>query len=412
VPLTSSAAGDDWTLTGDPRANRRSSGRRLAAPAPRYAIDGRYIHDRCPGLARYVYNLVRALAALAPDRELVVVVDPSAPNTRYDMPALAAARNVQLRECRLPILSTAEQRLATTGVLRGTSLYHSPAYSKPLWCGTPSVLTLFDATPFLVRDEVPGRCARLALRVAYALATRTARATITASHASADELRAVIGRRADRLSVIPLGVDPSFAPPSRAARADLRQRTGLPSSYLLYVGSNKPKKNLPALVDAWARVDTRIPLVIAGPGHARYPAARERAAALGLESRVLFRGEVSPADLPVLLGGALAFVFPSLHEGFGLPPLEAMACGVPVACSNRAALPEVCGDAALLFDPGDAQAIADALARMLDDRNLREQLAARGHARAATFTWERTAAATLAVYDAVLGGGGTDSSSR
>jgi alpha-1,3-rhamnosyl/mannosyltransferase len=178
----------------------------------------------------------------------------------------------------------------------------------------------------------------------------------------------------------------------------------LPEKYVLYFGSNKPHKNLPRLVEAFARWHTesresQIRLVVAGQWDVRYPEAKQRAE--DLNAPVLFIGSVDDAALPALYSSATAFVFPSLYEGFGLPPLEAMACGVPVVCSNAASLPEVVGDAALLVNPRAAEEIAAAITRVLTDAALRDELRAKSLVRASQFSWERTARATLRVYESV-----------
>jgi alpha-1,3-rhamnosyl/mannosyltransferase len=187
----------------------------------------------------------------------------------------------------------------------------------------------------------------------------------------------------------------------------VRRKYGLPEYFVLYLGSNKPHKNLGRLVEAWAqfrnsKFEIRS-LVVAGHWDSRYPQAQQKATELGLGEAVRFLGDVSEADLPALYNLATVFAFPSLYEGFGLPPLEAMACGTPVVCANTSSLPEVVGDAALLFDPLDVPALAAALAQALSDADLRTALHARGLARARLFSWERTARETLAVYRQAVG---------
>ncbi len=181
-------------------------------------------------------------------------------------------------------------------------------------------------------------------------------------------------------------------------------RFSLPRDYLLYLGSNKPHKNLVRLVEAWRIVVASgvqaadVPLVIAGAWDARYPEARQRVDTLGLADRVLFLGPVADADLPALYAGARAFVFPSLYEGFGLPVLEAMACGAPVICADGSSLPEVAGEAALLVDARDVEALATAIRRVLADADLAGELRRRGVQQAARFSWAQTAQRTLEVY--------------
>jgi glycosyltransferase involved in cell wall biosynthesis len=179
----------------------------------------------------------------------------------------------------------------------------------------------------------------------------------------------------------------------------------LPADYLLYVGTIEPRKNLPTLLQAYRILLDRMghapTLVIAGrKGWLHSPVFR-RVTELDLGGQVQFTDWIEQADLPALFSGATAFVYPSLYEGFGLPPLEAMACGTPVICSNASALPEVVGEGGLLVDPRDAGALARAMEQVLTDTSLRADLSARGLAQASKFSWERTARETLAVYDRV-----------
>jgi len=205
-----------------------------------------------------------------------------------------------------------------------------------------------------------------------------------------------------RVAAIPLAAGPTFHPQPLEAIAGLRRRHALPERFTLYLGSNKPHKNLPRLLAAWATLPEDELLVIAGAWDRRYPEPRQIVQQQGLGERVRFLGPVAEADLPALYGAATLFVFPSLYEGFGLPVLEALACGTPVACSDSSNLPEVADNAALLFNPLDVGAIADAIRLLLADEQERAALADRATAQAARFSWERTAAATLALYRAFL----------
>ncbi|MCS6773467.1 MAG: glycosyltransferase family 4 protein, partial [Thermoflexales bacterium] len=182
--------------------------------------------------------------------------------------------------------------------------------------------------------------------------------------------------------------------------------TQVSQPFALYLASNKPHKNLPRLVEAWrivvATLGDRAPrLVIAGHYDPRYPEAQQLVSALGLEHKVVFVGLVSDAEATALYSTCALFVFPSLYEGFGLTPLEAMACGAPVACSNTSSLPEVVGDAAVLFDPHRADDIAAACLRMLTDETLQANLRQASLRQAARFSWREAAARTLEVYRAI-----------
>jgi glycosyltransferase involved in cell wall biosynthesis len=209
------------------------------------------------------------------------------------------------------------------------------------------------------------------------------------------------------VTVTPYAADPIYRPMDReAARRAVAERFGLRGPFVLAVGVLQPRKNLPRLIRAFGRVAREAPhaLALVGkPGWA-HEELKRAVAASGLGSRVKFTGYVPDADLPVLYNAAELFVYPSLYEGFGLPPLEAMACGTPVVTANVTSLPEVVGDAALAVDPTDELALADAIGRALTDEALRERLRTAGLAHAALFSWERTAALTLQVYHRVREG--------
>jgi alpha-1,3-rhamnosyl/mannosyltransferase len=244
---------------------------------------------------------------------------------------------------------------------------------------------------------------RLGFRLIVALAVRTATKVLAISAATRDDLARTFRMPHERICVTHLAADAAFYPRPADESASVRARYRLPEDYLLYFGINKPHKNLLRLVEAYARLRHAPPLVLAGRADPRYPQARHRAAAFGMADRVVFVGDVASVDVPALYSGATLFIFPSLYEGFGLPPLEAMACGVPVLCSDRSSLPEVVGDAALTFDPTDIESIADAMQRGLADGDLRASLRERGRVQAARFSWERTAQATLAAYREAIG---------
>jgi alpha-1,3-rhamnosyl/mannosyltransferase len=376
----------------------------------RIAIDARYVADHFPGIGRYVYNLVGALAALPHAHTLVVLHNPAIRNTRHDIAALAQLPGVELIATSARPFTLAEQ----IGLPRllgrvAADLYHVPYYVRPyagLAC--PSVVTLYDVIPRRFPGEVSRR-ARILFDLLTRLAIRASQRVIAISASARADLIAAYGIPADRIVVTPLAADPRFRPPPPAAISALRAAYGLPDQYILSLASNKPHKNLPRLIAAWAEVVARraaasgasCPLVVAGHWDARYQQARQLVAERHLEAAVRFLPDVAENDLPALYGGALLFVFPSLYEGFGLPPLEAMACGTPVICSKTSSMPEVVGDSALLVDPTSREHIAAGLARLLDDAALRAHLRAAGLQRAAAFSWAQTATTTLAIYEHV-----------
>lgn len=369
----------------------------------RYLFDARVIQDHFPGIARYAYNLLAAmLDALHDDESLCVLHDPTAQNTRFDW--------LRLRHPRLTLIAHIAPVFHPMTLLRtpptagGSAAQHYPYYVRPYFGASrrASLTTIHDLIPLLQQEFAASAKDQLLARVLIGLAVRASAIVITVSEASARDLRRFWPRA--RLVVIPEAADPIFTPQPPERCAAVRIKYNLPERFTLYLASNKPHKNLVRLVEAWAMLSAQLPesqpevLVIAGHYDPRYPQAQARAAALGMTAQVRFIGEVSNADLPSLYSACSLFVFPSLYEGFGLTPLEAMACGAPVACSNASSLPEVVGDAALLFDPTRPAEIAATCARALADPALRAELRARSLAQAARFTWSDAARRTLAAY--------------
>ena len=286
----------------------------------------------------------------------------------------------------------------------GVDLVHSLASTAPVWGRFRRVVTVHDLIYARFPEAHAGIRGR-GMKVLVPWAARRSDRVIADSQSTRGDLMTLLGVPSARIDVVPLGLgtvrrERPLTEPQVRARFDLGQR-----SIVLSLSAKRPHKNLLALIGALAKLPAagRPMLVLPGYPTAHEAELRERARALEIEGDVRFPAWVSAAELEGLWALTQLFVFQSLYEGFGLPVLEAMARGVPVACSNASSLPEVAGDAALLFDPRDELAIAEALRRLLDDGALREQLRARGLARAREFTWERTARLTLHSYARALG---------
>lgn len=372
-------------------------------------IDGRHIQDHFPGIGRYCYNLVRALGRLPGNERLTVLHNPTAPNTRYDIASLSVPGRVDLAPCSVPTFSIREQtHLAVLLRELMAQGYHSAHYVMPYRLPCAGLFTFHDAIGRVYPSALPWGASRLLYRVTTWLAVRAATRIIVPSQATRTDLLRLYGAPVSRVVVVPYAADPRFAPQPRERVAAAGERYGLPARYVLYVGINKPHKNLAGLVEAWGRADAGAragcALVIAGPEDPRYPEARLKAESPGLKDSVRFLGDVPEADLPALYSGATLFAFPSLYEGFGLPVLEAMACGVPVLSSSASSLPEVAGDAAVLLPPADVPAWAEAIQSLLNDRARLDAMRQASLAQAARFSWERAATQTMQVYRDATGG--------
>jgi glycosyltransferase involved in cell wall biosynthesis len=293
-----------------------------------------------------------------------------------------------------------EQALLPIAAARArVDLVHSLASTAPLWGRFRRVVTVHD----LIYARFPEAHAGLrdkGMRVLVPGAVRRSHRVIADSQSTRRDLMGLLGVSAERIDVVPLGLG-TLRRRGPLPERDVRARLELDErAVVLSLSAKRPHKNLLALIGALARIrpEDRPVLVLPGYPTEHESELRARADSLGIADDVRFPAWVSDEELEGLWSIARAFVFPSLYEGFGLPVLEAMARGVPVACSNASSLPEVAGDAALLFDPHDEAAIATATSRLLTDEQLRQRLRARGAEQARRFTWERTARLTLASY--------------
>lgn len=302
---------------------------------------------------------------------------------------------------------SAHVRVAAAARRVSPDLFHYPHFNLPVVTPARSVVTIHDVFP-LVDRRYFGRGPRLKsllFRAATAHAAARATAVIVPSGTSRDALAREFAWAAGKVRVVPEGVDEALAVrPDDAAIEAFRSRHGLDRPYACYVGVSRPRKNLPRLLDAFARIAADLPhlLVLAGQPIGDVTDLRAHADALGLGGRVRWLGYLTEADLACLYAGADAFALCSLWEGFGLGVIEAMALGTPVVCSDVGAPAEVAGDAALRVDPTSADAIAAGLFRMCTEPGTRARFREAGLARSRTFTWERAASLTAQVYREAL----------
>jgi glycosyltransferase involved in cell wall biosynthesis len=363
--------------------------------------------DRAPtGIGRYAVDLLQAMATLPGAPEIVLLT-----TEREDPLGLwRQFEHYSLPGCRLlPALMTiGNLALALAAWRYKLDLIHDPNGIAPFFALGPHtrrVVTICDAFAYIY-PEAHNRLDNWRYRWQLPLAARQADGVLTISACSRRDLVRHMGLAEQRVAVTHCAADTRFAPmPDGAERRAILARYGITSPFLFYVGGLNARKNIARLLEAYARLRVDFPavrLVIGGKRQWRAGEIDEAFQRLALEGHVHFTGYVDDADLPALYSAAECFVFPSLYEGFGLPPLEAMACGAPIVTSNVSSLPDVVGDAALTVDPYDVPALTAAISRVLSDAGLRAALRERGLARAASFTWERAARETLAVYQQAL----------
>jgi glycosyltransferase involved in cell wall biosynthesis len=366
-----------------------------------FSIDCRTSTPHFPGVGRYVSELTAALVPfLGPDERLILIAPVGA------QPAVDPDKVQVVSTPASPFSLSQQASIPRLLAQSSTHVYHSTYYLMPYRPAVPTVLTAYDLIPLLFPASVSRR-ARLFFRLCHRLALNAAQKIVAISETTRQDLLSRYRLSTDKVVTIPLGVSSRFQPASSGTCREVCGRYGLTGRYALYVGINKPHKNLARLLQAWEKVcrqgDARLTLVMAGPWDARYDTLRAEAHTLGIDGKVRFLGPVPLCDLPGLYTGADLFVFPSLYEGFGLPVLEAMACGTPVACSDIPSLKEIGGQAISYFDPVDPASAADLMVELLEDRMLASQRANEGLQRAARFSWEETARRTLLQYRALLG---------
>ena len=350
------------------------------------------------GTENYSLYLIRALLKLDPKNHYHLYFN------HAPMPDLFPTRvNAEMRVMPFPRLWT-HVRLSLEMACRSPDVLFVPAHVLPLIHPRRSVVTIHDLG-YLHYPQAHTRWAKWYLQWATAYNARVAAHVIADSESTKHDLLEHCGIAPGKVSVAYPGYDPVFAPVRDDARlAAMRDRYHIPATCAVFVGTLQPRKNLASLLEALSVLSGQgraVHLVIAGKKGWLYEPLFSRVRELGLENQVHFVGYVPQEDLPALISGASVFVLPSLYEGFGLPVLEAMACGTPVVCSNVSSLPEVAGDAALLVDPHDTGQLAQALSRVLDDAELGRELAQRGLRRASRFSWEHCAEEILRVLEVV-----------
>jgi glycosyltransferase involved in cell wall biosynthesis len=370
----------------------------------RIAIDAHSVGTGLGGNETYAANLIEALGDIDNRNEYTLYVTTRAAVDRFSN----RWPNFRVRSTlphtpliRIPLTLSAELRR------RPVDLLHVQ-YTAPPLVPCPVVATIHDLA-FEHLPETFKRRSWMQMRLTVRHTAKTAAHIITSSDFSRQDISETYRISRDRITVTPFAAPSSFAPASEPEIQRVRNAYGIDGEYVLAVGSIQPRKNLVRLMAAYSSLRRRRPqdklpqLVLVGKCAWLYDDTLRTIDELELQRSVILTGYVSESDLPALYSGALCFVYPSYFEGFGLPPLEAMKCGAPVIVGNKTSLPEVVGDAGVMVDPFDVEAISAAIERVVSDASLRATLRAKGLEHAKCFDWRETARQTLAVYKKVLG---------
>jgi glycosyltransferase involved in cell wall biosynthesis len=349
---------------------------------------------RRSGVARYVDRLLAALPGVLGPDELVAYLDQgiyrdSSRNRHTPLSVERPSVRIAWEHVALPVMARRDR----------LDLFHGPVNVVPRGLPCPSIVTVHDLAFLRYPATVPkGRYRYLSFETRSSV--KRAAKVIAVSEATKRDIVELLKIDPGKIEVVPLGVDARFRPASAREQAEFDARYRIDKPFLLTVGNLEPRKNLPRLLEAFAMVAPSIAhdLIMIGSEGWLTGELRETLARLRLDGRVKMTGFMDDADLPRWYAAADLFVFPSLYEGFGLPVIEAMACGTPVLASATSSLPEVAGDAAVLFDPLRIDAIADAIVQLSGDATRKAELAGNGIVRAAEFTWTATAERTINVY--------------
>jgi glycosyltransferase involved in cell wall biosynthesis len=359
------------------------------------------------GIHNYIQQLIRHLADVDPSQRYLVFAGRTHAGQQRQTDQARLSWQVSRWPTERPLVRIIWEQAAQPWAVRrsGVHLLHCLAFVSPMLSPVPAVITVHDLS-FLRYPERFRPANRLYLSTMTRLSCRRARRVIAVSQATADEIVRLLGVPEAHIDVIPHGVEHDrFQPVPAVELHAFRKKWDLPERFILYLGTLEPRKNILTLLEAYGLTRAfrdAVPLVIAGGKGWYYKEIFERVEKLGLIDAVRFPGFVPDAEIPLWYNAATVFVYPSIYEGFGLPLLEAMACGTPVIGSTASSIPEVVRGAGLLVAPDDVDQLSDSLDRVVQDRDLRADLSERGRARSDSFTWQATAAATVASYRRAL----------
>jgi glycosyltransferase involved in cell wall biosynthesis len=363
-----------------------------------HLLTGQHNYRRA-GIHNYIAQLLRHMAKLDSPYDFIVYCN--SPETLIDTDlrlvstALPAGR---------PVGRILWEQLAwpVSARRQGLDLLHSMAFVTPYASSRPSVVTVYDLS-FIHLPEQFTRLRRLYLSRQTHRSCRSAVRVVTISASGRQDVHRQFKVPLDRIDVVSPGVDDIYQTQPASVIEAFRQERRLPRNFFLHVGTLQPRKNIPLLVEAFADLaDANTALVLVGGKGWLYDEVFDRVRALGVEERVRFAGYVPDSELPLWYNAASALVFPSFYEGFGMPVLEAMACGTPVIAARTSAVPETAGEAALYFDPQDKVALRERMAAVLDDPSQAATMRHKGLMQAGRYSWQRSARAMLEVYRKAL----------
>ncbi|MCX6809698.1 MAG: glycosyltransferase family 1 protein [Candidatus Berkelbacteria bacterium] len=350
------------------------------------AIDIQTTLGQPTGFGFYVSNLVRSLKEVSQEDEFVLI----GPDTERDF---STPQRFIWDQFQFPAKAKKAQ----------VELLHQPCFSAPIFYKNPVVVTIHDIISLIFPETIP-----FASRMFYSrwmpLSYRKAQKIIASSQSTKNDLMRMLAIPEEKITVISLAVDSKFAnETSKDEVRQVKQKYNLRGDYLLHVGTLEPRKNLDFLIDVFARTisdkkNENLSLVITGKKGWYFEGLFEKVKNLGLENKVIFTGYVDEKDKPAIYKGAKIFTFPSLYEGFGLPPLEAVASQIPVISSSTSSMPEVLGDAGILLSPHDPKAWVSAISKVNSDSDLRQKMIEKNKEQLKKFSWEKTARSTIAVY--------------
>jgi glycosyltransferase involved in cell wall biosynthesis len=357
-------------------------------------IDARLIRNS--GIGTYIKNLVPSVIEHFNELNFNILVDPRHVDS-YDNPSFKAT-NVKKIECTSSLYSWREQFEIYKSIPKDTSLFWSPHYVIPIYYSKPMIVTIHDACHLALPDLTPGFRKKFYAKLMYYFTTSKSAKIITDSNFSKQEIIRYTSAKPELIDVIHLGVTPNsnHSPFSRDSKH---------SPYIVFLGNVKPNKNLVRLLKAFSQLTNIIPhrLLIVGKKDGFISKDQEVFDyAINLGNRVEFTGFIDDNILKETLSNASALIFPSIYEGFGLPPLEAMSCGCPVAASSAASIPEICGDSAIYFDPYDVNDIADKIYQLVTNDTLSQALIDKGSERVKIFSWSRCINKTCTLIENVL----------